>query len=622
MILSDLVGAYRRAHNAMRNIDGLQPQESFDELLKYLFYKQITEEERAQAGKSAKEIRMQFANYVVCHNSWSTNLWRDRDFHLSDVCLEQCHNIFKDIHFAKVNYDLRSAALREFLTADIRKGLGIYLTPDEVVREIVRYVDPKPGDKCIDPACGSGTFLIEVVKHWHGKKHGKYKVWGADKNPRMLLIGELNLGHLGGASFSRSLMDSLVEPNEHHPKDWCRPGYFDFVLTNPPFGVMVESDRPEYSRFDTAHNGYGLPRSRQASEFLFIEQSLRWLKPGGTVAIVLPKSVLTNPSSSAERKAIGKMGFLKALIVLPPETFQITGTQTNTTVAIIQKYLTSSDQNKRHNIVVANVTNVGYDSTGRARAGNQLDDLATRMRHSTTKSSDFISVISSIPAAESLEVMTAATSSRRRAKGGVRLGDVAELISTGRTPPRAAYSENTGLFLIKVGNLTGTGMNWIARERNFIDVKNLGSRKFTPADTVQPGDIVLTSSAHSPVYIAKKVDIITNIPSWVGGIASFVGEVMRIRVMRNRISGLRLLGFLRQPIVATEIQNMVRGQTAHLHQDDIAELRIPQALLDGSENWKEVERILGEEASLNDRLNEIAYQQQEMYKRLNNIKSV
>jgi type I restriction enzyme M protein len=192
------------------------------------------------------------------------------------------------------------------------------------------------------------------------------------------------------------------------------------------------------------------------------------------------------------------------------------------------------------------------------------------------------------------------------------LGDLAELIATGRTPPRAAYSDSQGLFLIKVGNLTGAGINWIARDRNFIDLQSAAHRRYHPGPRVQAGDLLLTSSAHSPLYIAKKVDIVTTVPSWVGGEASFVGEVMLVRTGNERLSAFMLLGFLRQPSVIAEIQRMVRGQTAHLHPDDIAELRIPQALLDAREEWKALEAVLREEAALNERLNELAWQQQRL----------
>lgn len=613
--MRDLISTYRRAHNVMRNVDGLQPQEAFEELLKFLFYKQLSEEESFTLT-AVPAIRLAFARYLDQHNSWSTSLWRDRDFHLSDQCLEQLQSLFSEIHFSQIDFDIRSAALREFLTPEIRKGLGIYLTPDDVVRETVKFMSPDPGAKCLDPACGSATFLIELVKHWRQMGVAHATIWGTDKNPRMLLMAELNLGHFPGVSFNRQLMDSLTEPGTKHNKTWCRPGYFDCILTNPPFGLTVDTINPAYSGYDTAYTENGQPRARQASEWLFVEQSLRWLKPGGTLAIVLPKSVITNLSSALERAALAKHGYLKAAILLPPETFLVTGAQTNTVVAFIEKYRSNKDRDKHIDVVVAHISNVGYDSTGRPRKGSQLDGLAQRMKNPEVSPCDYISVISSVPASKSLEILTTSSISKRRGGSGIPLGKLVTEIKTGKTPPRAAYSDSEGLFLVKVGNLTGSGINWIARDRNFIDPSSMTGRRFGNLEMVRAGDILLTSSAHSPVYIAKKVDIVTEAPQWVGGRASFVGEVMLVRAKQDLVSPMLLLAYLRQPAVAAQIQEMVRGQTAHLHPDDLAGLPIPKALLEVSEDWQRIEALLREEAEINDRLNELARQQQTMFANL------
>lgn len=615
--MRDLISTYRRAHNVMRNVDGLQPQEAFEEILKFLFFKQASEDEPA-AGSTVPAIRMSFARYLEKHNSWSTGLWRDKEFHLSDQCLEQLNALFQDIRFADVDFDIRSAALREFLTPEVRKGLGIYPTPDEVVREIVRFVDPSPSDMCLDPACGTGTFLMELVKHWRKQNVTKLDIWGSDKNPRMLLISELNLGHFPGVVFHRALMDALAEPSAKHELPWCRYGYFDFILTNPPFGVSVVTAHPEFSSYDTVFTPAGAQRARQASEWLFLEQSLRWLKPGGTLAIVLPKSVLTNPSSAYEREAIAKMGFLKAVIQLPPETFLVTGAQTNTVVAFIEKYAAETERNRRVGVVLATISNVGYDSTGRPRRGSQLDGLAKRMREPEKHPCDHVSVLEPVKATESLEVLSTVRMASRRRAGCIPLGDLTSVIKTGKTPPRAAYSDNGGLFLIKVGNLTGAGINWIARERNFIDTTTMSARKLGSIELVRSGDILLTSSAHSPVYIAKKVDIVTNVPEWAGGQASFVGEVMLVRAKKSLLSPMLLLAYLRHPVVVAQIQEMVRGQTAHLHPDDLASLPVPETIFDAAEDWLQLEALLHEEAKLSDRLNELARLQRIAFEKIGN----
>jgi type I restriction enzyme M protein len=151
--------------------------------------------------------------------------------------------------------------------------------------------------------------------------------------------------------------------------------------------------------------------------------------------------------------------------------------------------------------------------------------------------------------------------------------------------------------LVKVGNLSGKGIEWAARDRNFIPLSEREKRKKSNL-LLQIGDILMTSSAHSPVYIAKKVDIITEIPEFVGGAASFVGEVMLIRAKPDRIDPFILLAFLRSPAVMAQLQGMVRGQTAHLHPKDVAMLKVPHRLLEANSQAEEIAAILKEEARL------------------------
>lgn len=67
--------------------------------------------------------------------------------------------------------DIKGAVYETFLKTLFRGDFGQYFTPREVVRFVIRLVDPKPGEKIIDPACGSGGFLIHMFldtrkKYW------------------------------------------------------------------------------------------------------------------------------------------------------------------------------------------------------------------------------------------------------------------------------------------------------------------------------------------------------------------------------------------------------------------------------------------------------------------------
>ncbi|MBI1925955.1 N-6 DNA methylase [Candidatus Poribacteria bacterium] len=625
-----LSSLYARAHDAMRNMDGLQPQEAFDELLKFLFFKQANEELGPPLSSSnhfgfnglfaklskalVANIRELFSNYVQSFNSWFCELWKDASFHLSDTALLTLWQLFNEVQFTNVPFDVRSTALKEFLSPEMRRGLGIYLTPDDVVKMMVEFVNPSLKSSVYDPACGSGTFLVETLKlHKRMSQNdwSKTVIWGTDKNPRMLLISELNLGHFPGITFKRRVADALF-PDLTPPYDWPKAESFDVIFTNPPFGVTLDNTSYDLRRFKIcrAKNGYLV--KRQQSEVMFIEQALYYLEPGGILAIVLPKSVITNATLDTARKALDRLGYIYAAVSLPPETFATAGTQASTIVLFIKKFSPGENSTEEISIAYADVTNVGYDATGRTRPDNQLITLVPNLNVCLTTQTnvEICHVLPKIAKDSTFSELSNLTATVSAIKSQIKLRDVVAFAATGKTPPRQSYTEK-GLFVVKVGNLTGNGINWIPRDRNFIHPSEL-SRRLEQNLVLQEGDILLTSSAHSSVYIAKKVDIVNKVPEWIGEVASFVGEVMLIRPNKELIDPFILLAYLRSSNVVQQIQRFVRGQTAHLYTDDVLELPLPSALLNPDENLEKVASTLRLEAELNQKLNDCAFEQNKL----------
>lgn len=594
---ASLAAVYDNANNLMRNLDGLQPQEAFDELLKYLFMLQANESSgeviNCHHGEVGKRIRAAFTRHLkIVPGGSAQRLWGNGKFRLSDAALVALHNTFAGICLSDSDFDVRSAALRTMLSPELRRGLGIFLTPDAVVRAIVTTACPSKRSRVYDPACGAGTFLTETLRQWGcGKRTALSTVFGSDINARMLLLAELNLGHMQGINFQAQVLDAL--DGESKVADWPSEEQFDFIFTNPPFGVYVDPATIASKMFSTHRPG---STAKIQSEVLFVEQCLRWLKPGGTLAIVVPRSVITNDGIAEARLAIDALASLRGVMNLPPETFASTGTQTTTSVLFLERR-SSAAKDGGVGVAVADVTNVGYDSTGRERSGSQLDVAATDLRESMkTRSPVGMARMVVLQASTPLSSLGAP---KKTAVGvGRRLGDIVELAGTGRTPARSAYADD-GLFVLKVGNLTGQGIDWCPRDRNFV-----APSKTYESLLVDSGDIVLTSSAHHPKYIAQKVDIVQFIPEFVGGRASFVGEVLRLRIRKGKGNPFALLAFLRSPRTKDAIREMITGQTAHLRARDLVELPIPDRLA-----TEKMICILRREAELSRELNELAYQQ-------------
>ncbi len=595
---------YKKAHNIMRDVDGLQPQEAFDELLKYLFFHQNFETLNnglINNNLNAKIIRKKFREFLGKTNSWSSEIWRDKNIYLSDEALEKIYSIFKDIQFNQINFDIRGEALKEFLTPEIRKGLGIFLTPNSVVSSIVAYLSHTKYDKVLDPACGSGTFLIEYLK-----QHNNFDIYGFDKNPRMLLLSDLNLGHLQNINFNKRLIDTLKDANEQDK--------YDLIITNPPFGVSIDARHYNFNNFLTCQDKDGYHLKKQTSEIIFIEKCLQLLKPGGTLSIVIPKSIATNNTLQISREMLSKYGYIYTIFSLPPETFATTGTQTTTIVLFIKKYKNKNEQNESIKIPIATITNIGYDSTGRYKSGNQLLELDKLIKKSlkNNKDNDIVKLVDFKYKKDTFKKLSNIFINKKMKKNDFLLYELCEYIGTGRTPARKDYTEN-GNFLIKVGNLTGTGINWVARDRNFISNNEIEKRiKSKKPLILQQGDILLTSSAHNPIYIARKSDIFTGLPNFLNSkYVSFVGEIMLIRVDKNKIDPYILLAFLKDPLVISNIQKMVRGQTAHLHASDLKNLIVPNDIFK-NKKYLEISKLLKKQSILSEELNKIIDRQNEL----------
>lgn len=623
-----LSALYRRSHDQMRNADGLQPPEAFDELLKYLFLKENADEKNHQFPKFSypilgqelvalnrdltKSLRHLLKDLLGKTNSWSSELWRDRSFRLSDSALLGVHELFENIDFSAIDIDTRSAALNEFMPSELRKGLGIFPTPDGVAQMMVEIASPTPTSRVFDPACGTGTFLIEVFRRC-GKKYSEGKrqrIWGVDKSARMLLLSELNLGHNKDLEYRRVMADSLYQTPSSLFEEI--DGGFDLILTNPPFGVVIDRSKNDMTSFQTCKGMSGDIVKRQQSEVIFVEQCIKYLKPGGLLGIVLPRSIATNSSLHNARLAISSLGYLEAIVNLPSETFSVSGVQINTIILFIRRYRSISEKTESTTVASIDIDNVGFDSTGRPRTGSQLSNAPRILRDAiegrvVDKGVRLFSTVSKGSSIASLPEMLSRRMINSNPENSMVLSKLLDAASNGRTPGRGNYSSD-GLFLVKVGNLTGQGISWEARDRNFISGAEEKQRQGSPHLMLKKGDILLTSSAHASVYIAKKVDVVGTVPGWLGGKASYVGEVMMLRP-RDDVDSYILAAYLRLPSTRQQIQLLARGQTAHLHPKDLLEMQVPKTLIKPPVELRRLAAHIRKEAQLSEEMNRVGFEQ-------------
>jgi type I restriction enzyme M protein len=181
--------------------------------------------------------------------------------------------------------DIYEQILRDLQSAG---NAGEFYTPRAVTQFMVDQVDPKLGEKVLDPACGTGGFLTCTIEHVRRKyvKSAKDErklqecIHGIEKKQLPHLLCSTNMLLHGIDVLSNVLHDNtLSRPlTDYGPKDRV-----DVVVTNPPFGGM-EEDGIE-TNFPQAF------RTRETAD-LFLVLIMRLLKDGGRAAIVLPDGTL------------------------------------------------------------------------------------------------------------------------------------------------------------------------------------------------------------------------------------------------------------------------------------------------------------------------------------------
>jgi len=197
-------------------------------------------------------------------------------------------------------------AIFEHLVTRAAKGhKGQYFTPRYVVAAVVSMVEPRGGERLVDPACGSGAFLFHAARAAPG-----VELRGLDLDPRAVRVARAMMAALGRAPALIERADSLARG----PAGATRAlGGFDLLLTNPPFAGDVGA----------AYAGaYELGRGRRVErDVLFLERSIELLRPGGRFAIVLPHNKLGGARWAFVREWLLRQARVAAVLALGRHTF-------------------------------------------------------------------------------------------------------------------------------------------------------------------------------------------------------------------------------------------------------------------------------------------------------------
>ncbi len=302
--------------------------------------------------------------------------------------------------------DIIADAFETFIGHALKGGQGQFFTPRNVVKMMVDILDPDDEDLIIDPACGSGGFLIEALRHvWRkldaeGEKYhwnksnlqeekmevALNKIRGIDKDYFLSKVAKAYMAIIGDGKSGIFTEDSLEVP-----KNWGQAtrqkinlDKFSVLLTNPPFGSKIPVRGEEkLKQFELGHKWKlnkktgewekGKLKDKEAPQILFIERCLQLLEDGGRMAIVLPDGIYGNNQLGYIRQYLLKKARLVAVIDVPIETF-MPNTSTKTSILILQK-LEEEKIPDDYSVFMASAETCGHDRRGNYNGDDDISKI-------------------------------------------------------------------------------------------------------------------------------------------------------------------------------------------------------------------------------------------------------
>jgi type I restriction enzyme M protein len=431
-----LRAAIRKCHQTLWEGGRRSPIVAFGEFCKIIFVKHRDEKNpdiddgkpyqfQRRDGESAEELAARIHKLYKAEQELEPDVFTDQ-INVEPPVLAHCVEHLEGISLDRTELDTKGVAFEEFMGGFFKGDFGQYFTPRELIAFAVEILNPDRKDLVLDPACGSGGFLLYALDHvrreaGQRKKPGTvehFKYWhdfaaknlfGIEINEALTRVAKMNMiinedghthvvGHDALDFFQRPMATDgkPLGPNREYILDKNRnlkPGNFDLVLTNPPFGSVVkrteksegyleqfelrnflskgttgtEPDESSSGEHDAKRGAKAVKdRASIKTEILFLERVHTFLKPKvGRVAIILPDGILTNSSLQGVREwLLAHFQFL-AVVSLPQFAFSHYDAGVKASLVFMRRLAENETVPDDEPIFMALAQNIGYDATGR-----------------------------------------------------------------------------------------------------------------------------------------------------------------------------------------------------------------------------------------------------------------
>ena len=223
---------------------------------------------------------------------------------------------------------------------DVKGGAGQYFTPRPLIDAVVDCVQPKSGEEVIDPACGTGGFLLAAHEYVasqeeldrDAKRHLKFDALrGVDIVTSVTRLCAMNM-YLHGIGPDRGEAESPLRTDDSLRNEPSH--HYDVCLTNPPFGkkssITIVNQEGEADRQSLTYNRADFWTTTSNKQLNFVQHVKSLLKMNGRAAIVVPDNVLFEGGAgeTVRRKLLHECD-VHTLLRLPTGIFYAQGVKAN-----------------------------------------------------------------------------------------------------------------------------------------------------------------------------------------------------------------------------------------------------------------------------------------------------
>ena len=381
-----------RNYLAGRTIGITHDKSLLDEVVKCFFCKKLISQKKVESNNEeiiAKNYRETFQRVK---KKYSSSFDHDEEILLDPGSIYFIDGILEQIITENRGGDPISDLYQTFVGNEMRGSEGQFFTPHNAVEWIINAIDPKKGEKVIDPACGTGTFLYKTAEYLLTKKVSpellSKTIYGIDKDMYLTKLANIHLSILTGVEANVYCGDSVERIGQDGntiPINF--ENSFDIVVANPPFGSKIKiGSTSAKQRFDLAKIWSFDPKKdtfmmtdkiikNPSPQILFLEVCIKLLKKNGRLGIVLPESMISNSSTSYVVNYLMENTDINAVVGMPENLFKTSGkggTHTKTCLILANKKNTNI---RRKYIFMSEVKWCGNDSRGREILKNDLPEV-------------------------------------------------------------------------------------------------------------------------------------------------------------------------------------------------------------------------------------------------------